>query len=700
MNLAFRTATEGESDKPRLPGSLHLHRRLSQWLELRADGTVLVKPGKVELGQGILTALTQIVAEELDVDPSRIVLLPATTGESPDEAVTSGSLSVQECGMALRYAAAAARGICLMVVAQASGVPVEAIRIADGRFLGPDGTELGSYAALAGRGLLEVEAPPDAKPKPAAERRLAGSSLPRIDLPAKVFGQTRLIHDLRLPGMRHARVLHPPRLGARLEELQEGPLPPGVILVRDGSFLAVVASEEALAEAALARIARRARWSAMPPLPADTAAWLRDAAGEDSVVAERGEPSAAPTLVREFVRPYLQHASVGLCCAVAQWHDQGLTVYSHTQGPYNLRADLAKALQLEPERIRVIHMEGAGCYGHNGADDVALDAALAARALPGVPVRMLWTRAQELADAPASPAMWVRIEATTDAAGRLTHWRSRVHSNGHSGRPGRGAVPTLLSAPLIPGGRPIPPAINPPLAAGGGIERNAVPLYDVPNLHVAMRRVTEMPIRTSALRGLGALMHVWAIESVMDELAERAGMDPLAYRLAHLSDARARAVLETAAAMAGWSGRGPGLGLGLARYKNSGAWCAVIARIEAEERVRARELWLCADVGEVINPDGTLNQLEGGALHAVSIALHEALRHDGERVLTDSWAAYPVLRFPDVPRVTARLIPRPEEPPLGAGEASMGPTIAAIAGAIHSALGVRPCRLPFTPENL
>ena len=687
MNLAFNTAAD---DRPRLPGSLHVNRRLSQWLEFRADGTVLARPGKVELGQGILTALTQIVADELDVAPGRVTLMPATTGVSPNEAVTSGSLSVQESGMALRHAAADARGIFLSVVSQRSGVTPGAIRIEDGAFVGPDGV-LGSYWEMAQQGLLEAEASPDARPKPAAARRLAGTAFPRLDLPAKVFGEARFIHDMRLPGMVHARMVRPPTVGARLSSVRP---PAGATLVRDGSFLAVVAPTEAMADKAAAGL--EAEWSAGTDLPADTEAWLRSAPGEDSVVETRGGTARA-TIAREFLRPFFAHASVGLCCAIAIWEGDAATVWSHTQGPYNLRADLAKALRLAPEAITVIHAEGAGCYGHNGADDVALDAALCARAMPGVPVRALWSRAEELGHGPLSPAMLVRVEATADADGNLTHWSSHVRSNGHSGRPGRGAVPTLLAAPWLDGGHAMPASINPPLGGGGGAQRNAVPIYDIPNLHVGLTRITDMPIRTSALRGLGALINVWSIESVMDELAERAGVDPVEYRLRHLRDPRARAVLEAVAEMAP---HGEGWGVAVARYKNLGAWCAVAVRIEADERVRCREIWIAADMGEVINPDGAVNQLEGGALHGVSVALHEQARHDGRRVTSDSWAEYPVLRFADVPRVTTRLISDPEQPPLGAGEASMAPTIAAIAVGIHSALGVRPGRLPFIPENL
>lgn len=694
MNLAF--GGTGPDDRPKLPGSLHVNRRLDMWLTFHADGRVSIHPGKVELGQGILTALAQIAAEELDVALERILVAPTITGRSPNEAVTSGSLSIQEGGMALRHACADARALCLSVAAQASGVPIEDLRVENGVFLGPDGP-VGSYGALAERDLLEVEASPDARPKPPQARRVTGVSAPRLDLPAKVFGEARFIQDLRFAGQLHARMIRPPAPGARLLEA-----PPGAL--RDGDVLAVIADTEAEAERLAERAARGARWSEGAGLPTDWPRWLEAAPGEESVVAEHGTPApAARRITRRFFRPFIAHGSVGTCCAIAAFDGTVMRVWSHTQGPYNLRSDLALALGMAAENIIVEHVEGAGCYGHNGADDVALDAAICARLRPGRPIRVLWSRAEELAQAPLSPAMLVEIEAGLDASGTLASWRVHARSNGHSGRPGRVKTPVLLAAPLLPGGQPIPPAINPPLAGGGGAQRNMVPLYRVPGLSATMTRLTEMPIRSSALRGLGALIHVWAIESVMDELAALAGEDAIAFRLRHCDDERAAHVLREAARMAGWGRALPeneGLGIAVARYKNTGAWCAVAAHIRAEERVRCLSLHVAADMGEVINPDGAINQLEGGAIHGVSVALHEQARTDGARITSDSWEGYPVLRFRDVPRVTVNLIQRPEAPPLGAGEASMAPSIAAIAGGIHQALGIRPDRLPFTPENL
>jgi CO/xanthine dehydrogenase Mo-binding subunit len=710
MNLAFSGAAVADG-RPKLPGSLHVNRRLDRWLRLLPEGVVLLTPGKVELGQGILTALAQIAAEELDVALPRIRVQAASTpaGDlpgSPDEAVTSGSLSVQESGMAVRHACAEARGIFLSVVAQRSGVSRDAIAVRDGDFVAPDGRVLGSYWSLAGSELLAVEATPDVAAKPASARRVAGTASARIDLPEKVFGAPRFIHDLLLPGMLHARMVRPAARGARLLALREGALPGGARVFCDGSVLAVVAAEEHHAEAAAQRVAARAEWQGRDTLPEESTleAWLRDAPAERSVVLEReaATPDAARRITRSFFRPFVAHASIGTCCAIARWDGDAVRIWTHSQGIYNLRSDLAKALRMPAEQILVQHVEGAGCYGHNGADDVALDAALVARAHPGMPVRVLWSRAEELGWAPVSPAMLVDVTAEADADGTLLRWEHHVTSNGHSGRPGRGQHPTLLAAAMLAEPFPVPLSINPPLAGGGGAQRNAVPQYRVPALKVGMSQLGVMPMRVSALRGLGALINVWAIESVMDEMAGEE--DRLAHRLRHLEDARARDVLSRAAEMAGWAGREPregiGMGLAVARYKGTGAWCAAVAEIDAAERVFCRRLWLAADVGEVINPDGTLNQIEGGAIQATSLCLLEAVRHDARNVTSDSWETYPILRFPEVPRVHAEIIARPEAPPLGAGECSMGPVVAAIANAIADALSVRVAHWPFTPENI
>jgi CO/xanthine dehydrogenase Mo-binding subunit len=319
-------------------------------------------------------------------------------------------------------------------------------------------------------------------------------------------------------------------------------------------------------------------------------------------------------------------------------------------------------------------------------------------------VRLLWSRAEELGWGPVSSAMLVEIEAGLDDAGNIATWREEVISHGHSSRPGRDPNPTLLAVEYMDPPRRIPNAINPPLASGGGAQRNAIPAYRIPRMTIGVKRIAEMPLRCSALRGLGAPVNVLAIESVMEDLAAMKGEDGLDFRLRHLDDPRGRDVLTLVAGMCGWRGRakreGFGLGLAYARYKHTGAYCAVAAEIEALDRVFCRRLWIAADVGEVINPDGVVNQYEGGAIHGVSMALKEQVAFDRRTVTGTRWEDYPILRFSEVPTVETRLIPRPEEKPLGAGEASLAPAVAAIANAIHDALGIRPRAMPFTPDNL
>ncbi len=391
-------------------------------------------------------------------------------------------------------------------------------------------------------------------------------------------------------------------------------------------------------------------------------------------------------------------------CAIAKWEDGGVHVWSHSQGVYNLREDLVLVLSLPPEKIVVEHVEGAGCYGHNGADDVGLDAVLLARAVPGRPVRLQWSREDELAWSPVGAAQAVDLEADLDEKGEIVAWRHDVWGNGHVARPGRAKSPRLLAALHL--AKPFPAFVSadPPLAGGGGLQRNAIPAYDFPSWKITGHRLLTMPIRNSALRTLGAFANVFAIESFMDELAAERGEDPLAFRLRHLSDPRARAVLEAAARRADWSGwkkqEGKGHGLGYARYKNAGAYCAVVAEIEGDADIRVRRLVVAVDVGEVINPDGVANQFEGGAVQATSWTLKEAVRFDRQRITSDTWEAYPILRFSEVPAVEVEIISRPEAKSLGAGEAAHAPTAAAIGNAVFNALGVRVRDLPITRDRI
>jgi len=452
------------------------------------------------------------------------------------------------------------------------------------------------------------------------------------------------------------------------------------------------------------------------PDPENLPAWLQAQPLDTTVVvdvpASEGRDPPVQRLSAQYHRPFLQHASIGLCCALAQWQADGaqLEVWSHSQGIYNLRRDLALAFGLAPAQVQVTHAEGAGCYGHNGADDVAFDAAWLARLAPGRPVRVQWTRQAELGHAPLAPAMAVRIEAGIGAEGRIVEWTQTVWSQGHGTRPGRGQTPALLGAWQTASPQPVTMAVNAAMAVGGGSERNAQPPYEIPAMRVLNHRVLNMPFRVSAMRALGAPANVFAAESFMDELAARQGVDPLAYRLAHLqgpANARAAAVLRRVTDMAGWSATRPsgrpegwGRGLAYARYKNTGAYCAVVAEVLAEERVRLLRLWIAADLGRVVDPDGAINQLEGGALQAASWALCETAQLSPQGIASNDWTSYPILKFSDMPVVDVGLMPMQDQPSLGAGECSSGPTCAAIANAIYDALGVRLHAMPFTPEQV
>jgi CO/xanthine dehydrogenase Mo-binding subunit len=637
-------------------------------------------------------------------------MVRATTAGSPNEGVTSGSLSVQQSGRAIRQACAEIRQIFLGVAADRLGVDIDALEIKDGTISGP-GNIRTSYWELAGDVSLNRDATPGATPKLSTRRTLAGSSIQRVDIPDKVFAHRRFIHDQPLPGMLHGRVLRSELSAAKLVDLPENgarAIAGLVAIVRDGNFAGVVSETEDGAEAALKALRRSAKWSAGATLPDESALaeWLKAQPAEPITIDNKtasGRAEKTRTIRRQYTRPYLAHASIAPSCAMAQWTQDRVHVWTHSQGVYFLRADLALVLKLPPENITVEHMEGAGCYGHNAADDVALDAVLLAKAAGGRPVRVQWSREDELSHSPFGAAMAIEIEADLDAQGEIVDWRHSIWSNGHTARPGRAAQPALLAATELANPFPRYIATNPAQASGGGADRNSIPLYDFPSWRIECHRLLTMPIRTSALRTLGAQGNVFAIESFLDELATGRGEDPVAFRLRHLSDRRAQDVIRTVARRANWKPdkrTGVGYGLGFARYKNTGAYCAVVAEVEGAEDISVKRLTIAVDVGEAINPDGVVNQIEGGAIQATSWVLKERVRFDNERITSNAWSSYPILRFSEVPEVQVELIARPDMEPLGAGEAAHGPVTAAIANAVFDALGVRVRNLPITRDSL
>jgi nicotinate dehydrogenase subunit B len=698
------------SAAPKLPVSLAANPRLSSWVSFAEDGEVTVSPGKVEIGQGIVTALAQIAADELDIDIARVRMVRASTAASPNEGVTSGSLSIQHSGRALRYACAEIRQLFIAAASERLGVDASALDISDGTIVGP-GNVRTSYWELAGDVSLDRDAAPGTTPKPSARRALAGQPVARIDIPDKVFARPRFIHDTALPGLLHGRVMRPDMARAKLTALNEDAaraVPGLVAIMRDGSFSGVVCDTETSAEAALRALRKGATWSQGDALPDenDLAAFLKAQPVESTVIDSRtsGKPAGkARTISRQYTRPYIAHGSIAPSCAMAQWDGDRVRVWTHSQGVYLLRADLALVLRLPVENITVEHVEGAGCYGHNAADDVALDAVLLAKAAPGRPVRVQWSRADEMTHAPFGAAMAIEIAADLDANNEIVAWRHAIWSNGHAARPGRASQPALLAGFELE--HPFPRMIssNPPQANGGGGDRNSIPLYDFPAWTIESHRLLTMPVRTSALRTLGAQGNVFAIECFLDEIAAARVEDPVAFRLRHLTDERAKDVIRAAAKRASWKPApkpGVGHGIGFARYKNTGAYCAAVAEIEGDEDIRVRKLTLAVDVGEAINPDGIINQIEGGAIQATSWVLKERVRFDASRITSNSWTNYPILRFSEAPAVQVEIIQRPEIEPVGAGEAAHGPVTAAIANAVFDCLGVRVRNLPITRDSL
>jgi CO/xanthine dehydrogenase Mo-binding subunit len=655
------------------------------------DRTVSIASGKVELGQGINTALAQIAAEELDVALGRIRVLPPSTAHSPDEGYTSGSLSIQEGGKGLRQACVETRALLLAQAAELLGAPVGELTVEDGtiRAKNGDATTYWECAAEA-----TGEAPTGVGVKPSGGYRVVGTSAPRIDLPGKIAGRPSYVQDMALPGMLFGRVVRPNRPFIRLKSLEE-PKIENAKIIRDGSFVGVLAEREEAAIAAAAKLRAKAVWEDAP-VPDDFHAWLKQNEAERLVTKEvRSEIRGSRTLKAAYRKPFIAHASIGPSCAVARMREGRLEVWTHSQGIFGLRHELSIVLGLALEKIVVTHAEGAGCYGHNGADDAALDAALLARAANGRPVKLQWMREDEFAWEPYGGAMCIDLEAELDGSGRIVSWKHELWSNGHTHRPGRADQPALVAAAHLAKPFERSPAINPPLPAGGA-ERNAIPLYDFPGLLVVNHYVRETPFRSSSLRSLGAYGNVFAIESFMDEVAAVAGADPIHFRLKHLKDARAKAVMEKL--LPEWEAwrraENRGHGVGLAKYKNLGAYCAVLAEVEAGRELRVTRLVVAVDVGLPINPDGVANQIEGGAIQATSWTLKEEVR-----VGAVTWEDYPILKFSEVPPVEVMIL-KSDLPPVGAGEAAQGPTAAAIANALYDALGVRVRELPLTPERI
>ena len=704
--------------------SLKNHPGLDEWVSIGKDGRIAIRTGKVDIGQRISTALAIIAAEELDVDMSRIDVIRTVTGEAPDEGITSGSNSMMESGAAVRLATATARAHLLALAAEHLDVDAATLEIDDGLIQSRDTNRSVTYQDLQGEKPFGIAVDPDIGVKSPDAHKLVGQHIAPLGLSDIVKGEYTFLQDMKMPGMVHARVARPPHYHARLRNLDEAVVDrlgeSGIRLVRDGSYLAVAGADEYAVIRAAERLSASCDWDTADGIPQnDLYAALtgnerislpveNDGVPQKKPVPPLGDApeGAAQTLTARYDKPYHAHGSIGPSAGVALWQDDRLKVWSHSQGIYFLRNAIADALDIEADAVQIEHVPGAGCYGHNGADDAAFDAALIAHALPGTPVLLKWSREEEHSWAPYATAMSMEMQASLDASGNVIAWSQESYGDTFNMRPRSGpnqAGPARLLSSRFRADPPPPFIPQPTIARHVGIHRNLDPLYTFPNKRLVKNLVRGLPLRTSALRTLGAFGNVFALESFMDELAEAAGIDPVTFRLNHLEDQRGREVLETLASRVDLSvDDGRGRGIAFAQYKNLKAYAAVYVELEvndAAEIILHRAI-LVGDAGEIVDRDGLTAQFDGGFLQAASWTIHEQVTWDRDGITSRDWDGYPILRFDNVPEIETVLIERPGVPFLGAGEAVSGPTGAAIANAIYNGTGLRLRRMPFTPDAI
>ena len=706
------------------PSSLMNNPELDSWIQINQDGTITILTGKVEFGQGIHTALAMIAAEELDVDLERIRLLPVDSSRSPDEGLTVGSMSLETSGRAIRLVAAEVRQILLTIAYEELEAPREGLVVRDGTITDPASGCSTTYWSLFGGQRFGRSYAGLGSPKSPEDYRIIGRPLKRLDLVEKVSGEPVYVHDLELSGILHARLVRPPNYAARLDyaDIEAAQAMPGVVdVIRDGSFLGVIAEREDQAIQAMQALQTSAVWHGVPGFPpaselynhlvnspAESFLVINGTSTDEPIPAITVPPNALETVKAAYYRPYQMHASLGPSAATAHFVDGKLKVWLHSQGVYPIRSALAPVLGLSEGDIRVIQVEGSGCYGHNGADDAALDASLLACKMPGIPISVKWMRADELTWEPYGPAMVMKLQASLNQEGEIIDWNHDVWSYPHLGRPREGGRQSgLLAAWHL--ADPWEKVQRMPIHAPHiGSHRNADPKYTFPNKRIVKHFVPESPLRVSAMRGLGAYGNVFAIESFMDELAYMAGVDPVEFRLHHLMDERAKTVIRAAAEKAGWwndmpPGADYGRGIAFAQYKNRQCYTAVVVEVLVDREqgaIKLERAVIAADAGQIVNPDGLSNQLEGSLVQSASWTLKEQIDFDENGIKGTDWDSYPILRSTDVPRIETILINRPELPFLGSGEAAQGPTPAAIANAVFNAVGVRLREIPFTPDRV
>lgn len=699
--VAFDTRAQTNLANPPVVG-------LDGMLAIGADGRCELLTSKTEFGQGINVALCQIAAEEMDLPLAAMRMPHADTARSPDHGNTAGSLTLQIIGPRIRLAAATARAALARMGAERLGVTADAVETRDGFVrLRTDPARTVAYGALIGGRRFDLPVDAQARVKPHAEWRVAGRDAPRPDVLAKATGGGDYLHNLRLPGMLHARVVHAPRVGAKVVSVDAATAGRARV-VRRGDLVAVVAEREW--HAVQAQRSLGVTWDAGRTIPAMSEAYTHarnsPVVRADTLV-DRGDPAAAiaaAPLTREATYTYAvqSHATIGPSCAVAQFEGGTLTVHSGSQAPFDLRAQIGRMLGLEPANVRVVYHPSSGCFGRNGLEDAAAECAVLAMELAPRPVRLQWMRHDEMANEPKGPPTLMTLKGGVSAEGRMLGWQAE------------GWVPHATIVLVQTTASALINAADGGMTASGNWQANANPPYDIPAAKAVMHRVSDTPFRPSWIRTPGRLQNCFAVESFTDELAAAAGQDPVAFRLAHMPDPRARAVIEGAAQAAGWDGRPSprreqtsdirrGRGIAYIRYDNVRTYAAAVMAVEVDTRsgeIRVTDCWAAQDCGQVINPDGIRLQVEGQVIQTISRTLREEITWEGNAITSLDWGSYRLLRFPEVPNISTVIIDRPDQPMWGAGEMVTSVVSAAVGNAVFDATGARLRHAPFTPERV
>jgi CO/xanthine dehydrogenase Mo-binding subunit len=684
---------------------------VDSFLAVNGDGTVTLYCGKVDLGQGLRISMRQIAAEELGIGVDKIKFVEGDTALTPDQGRTSGSNGIQRGGMQIRQAAATARKALIDLAAQRLNAKPEDLITSGGEVKPRAGGTAASFTSLIGGRQFELKLDPKAPLKDPATYTIVGKALTRPDVPEKCFGTHVYMHDFAVPDMLHARVIRPAAVGAKLVSVDEASIKdiPGAKVVRVKDLLAVVADDEW--SAIRASRALRVQWSEWTGLPAqaDLAAALRtDPDIVDETLVNKGTPAAqrpdgAKALAATYYWPMQSHASIGPSCAVADVRGDSATVWTASQGTHGNQGTFARFLGLPKEKVRLIYLEGSGCYGMNGHEDAAADAAILSRAA-GRPVRVQWTREDELGWDPKGPPQLIGISGAVMPDGRILDWRTELWIP----KTTRGMPNIPLLAPEAAGLDHVP-GLNP-----GLISQNGDPSYAAESIQVVAHWLKDAPLRPAPIRSPGKPANCFAVESFVDELAAAIGADPVEFRLRGLKDPRAIEVLKRTAALMNWQSRpyqvasasngiARGRGISFVHYKHSETYVGMgmeVAVDRASGRIVVERVACAHDCGQIINPDGVRSQVEGSILQTISRVLMEEVKFDRSRVVSVDWSSYPILRFSGVPKIDIDLIDRPTQPPLGAGEAACAAVGASLANAVHDATGVRLRTVPFTPDRV